>query len=1298
MSEGPSKWFRQLTSTFILLLLLIVLLGFYYLKYIPDRRNDLNRAAFLELNQLKSAIQYKDQAYREAFGNAVQEEQIREANKLSGPDGANNKKHRHAKKTADTAVSVDPTLIIQNDSSQSWQLIYPIVNKINSRIDSKSVDISPIMSDLVSAYKDIFDGYLLIRDLQSPEDTSEEVNISQKESKEKKQHEAQVIYQTSGISIDYLIDLDSLLKKDDGFSLKNPLDVTVEGNPYKLFIYPFQIGDQKLLLTGLIARSHYNNTYEQIPFSFFTIFLVLFLLLIIHVPILKIYILGPKERIRDGDIRLIIGSYFIAAFFGFFLMSKSFLDKVQSFQNKTRICNLSVQIKENLQNELVAIDNQLTSLDSALGRMKASRDTSLPALTTETDILGYKTKKIDSLLKPQIYPFLDFVYWIDSNGKWDARWSFKNTFTHSPLIDVSDRRYFKDFMKNKALSIEGIHDSINIQPTLSKLEGTYTVSIVKKSGVSNYSFMQVKPSGSLPNKKDGTKLRLQVTPDALRPKLIGLSSEMHSISHVLMPPGYGFSIIDESGDIQFDCKAGRPLLSNILKDLGNPAAIQQTVLYRNNRYFDQVMLRGKKMALLSTPINGTPYQLLVYFNLSRIDGFNEHLVGFAVLLMGCVIGLLILSSLVNQWSKTKLRILESRSRHFEWLHPSTIAIKQKFYWHLITWMGILFGIYLLFWIVIEVSPLHRSEFSLFFISLLFPFYIAIHYFELRERYYDVKENRIGVLWYFSQPSLLLRGLLLFIIIVINSFTALGKFSLQWPVILIQFAWAAAITWSAYRFKKNLKSICIPDQNKTSDPLTPPAGKNPEFPEPLVDFEKGPSYHNRQINPYILSILIGVMMISIIPACSIFWVLFRQATILNYQSDRLSMAMQIDARRNEINNRLGNYKLIQGDPGQLDSIRNLKFNHGIYLLNGRILSNDSGAKYKPLNFPGREYIKMHRQFFDEDSAVLAWSGMADSAADGSWYFAEPDAQKRGTKLVYRNRNDVVNTNSFMLTAGGISDEKNHRVTFWGLVVDNKIFFILLLVCSCFALALAYFLTRSLARRLFLLNLKKADKPDQKISDEMTECYDNLVDRGLLKEVMLKTYSRFEMSPMSKHELDLAQKNPEYPEIKDVYFFERVLPLSLLEENILGDMKIMDRCYQALWQNLTKLQKFLLYDFAQDGFSNYKAEKDLRQLMKMGLIFFDDLRLTAVTLSFQEYILLKKDDPDINVFMATAVKEDTWKKLKNPLLILLACVGVFIFFTQDAVYQKITGLLTSVTSLLPLLTNLFNPKGNGKSGSS
>ena len=61
-----------MASAFVLLMLLLVLLGFYYLKYVPDRRNELNRNAFLELNQLKYAVQYRNQAYQDALRNSIQ--------------------------------------------------------------------------------------------------------------------------------------------------------------------------------------------------------------------------------------------------------------------------------------------------------------------------------------------------------------------------------------------------------------------------------------------------------------------------------------------------------------------------------------------------------------------------------------------------------------------------------------------------------------------------------------------------------------------------------------------------------------------------------------------------------------------------------------------------------------------------------------------------------------------------------------------------------------------------------------------------------------------------------------------------------------------------------------------------------------------------------------------------------------------------------------------------------------------------------------------------------------------------
>ena len=63
---------------------------------------------------------------------------------------------------------------------------------------------------------------------------------------------------------------------------------------------------------------------------------------------------------------------------------------------------------------------------------------------------------------------------------------------------------------------------------------------------------------------------------------------------------------------------------------------------------------------------------------------------------------------------------------------------------------------------------------------------------------------------------------------------------------------------------------------------------------------------------------------------------------------------------------------------------------------------------------------------------------------------------------------------------------------------------------------------------------------------------------------------------------------------------------------------------------------------------------------------------MTLSFQEYILQMKDDPEFNVFLSKAKKEYTWNKVQTPLLILIMAAGIFIFATQEEVYKKINEL--------------------------
>ena len=1296
-----TKRIREYASSIIIFTLLAGVLSFYYLKYVPEQKSEYNRTAFLELNQIQYALLNKTKALHDALRNIIHQPQP----DISSLAGFYIKPANPKFNDSDNICS---SHFVRDDSLDTWQLRFPVNPDSCKKIPTYSLsrNSDSLMTDLVSTYKDIFDGYLLINNQDDDGDGTDK---------------GEIIFQSGDLNMSFTVNTDSLLKKKGAVSVNDLQDVTIEGNTYKIFLYPFSMGSQELILAGLISESNYRNATQKIPFSFFTVFAVLLLLLVIHLPILKIYMLGPNERIRETDIRLIIGSYFIAAFFGFFLFTKLFLDKVQAVQNEKNLHILSEKITGNFQRELGTISRQLCFFDDTLKKLISEQDTTYLKALSETPKDGSTITFLDKLFKPFIYPYPNNVFWIDSSGRQAARWGFKQALTKSPLINVNDRSYFKDFIKGQPLTIPGTKDPLAVQPTLSKLEGEYVVTIAKLSTVAPYQVNLEVPDANGKMKDSCVHIS---------PFLIGLSSKMHSIYKVVMPPGYGFSIIDEAGQILYDSKPGLPLLSNIFHEMENSEGIHQSAHYRNTRYFKSTVLRGRDMALLSTPVDGMPYQLLVYYNRFRSDGFEVHLITLSAGLMGLVICLVIFSSLINRWSKIKYRMLESRSPHFEWLHPSADPLKQKYYNHLIRWLLLLTGVYLLAWLLIETLAT-GSEFSLLFISLLFPFYIAIFYYELRERYYDVQERKTDINWYYSRPSIVLRGALLIIIILINCFTSFVEFSfaLAIPVLLTQVIWIIMIALSTFRFRYFMMWDKNPSQGESKLKLwykkriagfkSAAAAKTHRLRSSLFTLATYRSGHRQmkkntpenfedtapppkieKTDPkykipvtYIWAILLGVTLISIIPASGIFWLFFRQETGLYQNADQLSMSKDIDQRAETINKKIKEFKINPKDPTDRLNIGKLKFEHGIYMIYGQTFADNKGTQYAPLNYPTNEFIQLHDRFFPSDSIVMDWISPADAAADRTWYFAKQPKDDR-PELLYSKRRDGINPNPFRLTT-----DANATRTTMGLMTHSfsgtgTAFSILFIVGLCLSMAIAYFLTLSLTKRIFLVELEQVTSLDDKTTSLAKEYYNLSNAKPALQKMISDTCRDWDISTLDPSQNNIPFADPGFPRLIDIYYFEKKLPIRVLEDKMPWLVDKLKPVYTELWNTLTISQKFILYDFALDGFSNYKAGKDLQTLISKGLLFFDDLRLSPMTLSFQEFVLGKKDDPELKDFQVITAKEDTWKKFRSPLLILLTALGIFIFLTQQEVYQKVTGLLAALTTLVPLLSNLLN-RSSGKS---
>ncbi|HXB93271.1 MAG TPA: hypothetical protein VNU72_13320, partial [Puia sp.] len=147
----------------------------------------------------------------------------------------------------------------------------------------------------------------------------------------------------------------------------------------------------------------------------------------------------------------------------------------------------------------------------------------------------------------------------------------------------------------------------------------------------------------------------------------------------------------------------------------------------------------------------------------------------------------------------------------------------------------------------------------------------------------------------------------------------------------------------------------------------------------------------------------------------------------------------------------------------------------------------------------------------------------------------------------------------------------------------------------------------------------------------------------------------------------------------------------DEKVLEELGNNEQKYRGEWESLRPVERFILFDLAKDGFTNYRTAWILYKLRKAGHLQFKGGILQFTDFGFREFVLHQAGNKDVQAFLNLAQQAGTWQSFRMPLMILFATFGLFIFFTQDALYQKISGLIATFISIRPMLSSLF-PKGN------
>ncbi|WP_340112085.1 hypothetical protein [Maribellus mangrovi] len=134
----------------------------------------------------------------------------------------------------------------------------------------------------------------------------------------------------------------------------------------------------------------------------------------------------------------------------------------------------------------------------------------------------------------------------------------------------------------------------------------------------------------------------------------------------------------------------------------------------------------------------------------------------------------------------------------------------------------------------------------------------------------------------------------------------------------------------------------------------------------------------------------------------------------------------------------------------------------------------------------------------------------------------------------------------------------------------------------------------------------------------------------------------------------------------------------EEELLADAHLLKLQYSHIWNNLSHMEKLILFDLADDGMMNLKNRFLINRLKLKGLINLDPAP-EIFTSSFQYFLKYSVNQEEINSLEQRLSKEGKWKNTRYLILLLLIPLVAFMFISQGTSVERVVGILTGVIAL-------------------
>lgn len=387
------------------------------------------------------------------------------------------------------------------------------------------------------------------------------------------------------------IPLPSEAKQDSsGWQTRN---LVINGQPCVLFILPLRLGTdstQVWYLAGTVPQQEFRSAQHSLPVGLQELLFGGLLLGLLSLPFLKISLLNEHERLNYGDIiqcavALLLGSGLLTLT----LVAELTRRYPETNELNEQLNDLSTRVEERLQHELRTLNSSLAhfcqecTLPSRPGPHTAplaNRIAQRVVIRQPVSGVQRPLARNDMVMRISAQGLV-ISYVLDPTKAWPL--------LYSP--DLQNRGYFRQARRQAWMSLPDLF------PTDARWRSVLAWPLPESSGVQARRMSLLYPSAAdtsarqfvldgIISYRQAAKTTALVQPAATADSALCalFTQHLHTFEHPVLPPGFAFCLIDQHGEILFHSDAQLGLSENLLEDSNSPKlkaamlALEPTVL------------------------------------------------------------------------------------------------------------------------------------------------------------------------------------------------------------------------------------------------------------------------------------------------------------------------------------------------------------------------------------------------------------------------------------------------------------------------------------------------------------------------------------------------------------------------------------------------------------------------------------------------------------------------------------------------------------------------------------------------